>query len=54
MNKAEKSEKAEAKSAADPKAAEAAKTAPLKDADLDNVAGGLNPQPLPPMPRILP
>jgi hypothetical protein len=54
MNEAEKSKKADAKPAADPKAAEAAKNAPLKDADLDNVAGGLNPQPLPPMPRVLP
>jgi hypothetical protein len=28
--------------------AKAAKTAEMKDSDLDKVAGGLNPQPLPP------
>jgi hypothetical protein len=51
MNEAVKSHKIDAKPAADLKVAEAAKNAPLKDADLDKVAGGLNPQPLPPIVR---
>jgi hypothetical protein len=51
MSEAGKSHKADAKPAANPKAAEAANNAPLKDADLDKVAGGLNPQPLPPIVR---
>jgi hypothetical protein len=49
MNDASKSAKDAAKPAAEAKEAEAAKYAPLKDADLDKVAGGLNPQPLPPI-----
>jgi|HubBroStandDraft_1064217.scaffolds.fasta_scaffold2028387_1 hypothetical protein len=51
MNEAEKSHKADVKPAADSKTAEIAKNAPLTDADLDKVAGGLNPQPLPPIVR---
>jgi hypothetical protein len=40
--------KPETRLAAGLKGYKAAKTAALKDADLDKVAGGLNPQPLPP------
>ena len=47
MTKTSKPAPAPAK--ADAKAAKAAKAAPMKDADLDKVAGGLNPQPLPPI-----
>jgi hypothetical protein len=48
MSKADKSAPAAPKAAADPKTA-APKGAAMKDADLDKVAGGLNPQPLPPI-----
>ena len=43
MNKTSKPAPAPAKADA-----KAAKAAPMKDADLDKVAGGINPQPLPP------
>jgi hypothetical protein len=39
------------KPSTDLKEADKANIAPLSDADLENVAGGLNPQPLPPMVR---
>jgi hypothetical protein len=41
-----------AKPAADLQKSQAAKSAPMSDADLDKVAGGINPQPLPPIVHI--
>lgn len=48
MNNQDETAKSAADPIADPKKAEPTKNAQLKDADLDKVAGGLNPQPLPP------
>jgi hypothetical protein len=50
MSKSKKPETANSnlKHGGELKAAKSAKSSELKDADLDKVAGGLNPQPLPP------
>ena len=49
MSKSEKSAPTATKSAAEPKKQAPAKGAAMNDCDLDKVAGGLNPQPLPPL-----